>query len=225
MLNVEICEAVSGLSVGIVQASGLTIAESDSVLRDYCDHAVAQVLQEGPAGGDEHRQHVRAMLRVGGFKPAGRNKPAQEYLARTVEKEGSLPAILNVVDLLNAVSLKSGLPISMLAADRLGASSLLRYGQQDESFVFNRAGQELSLTGLICWCSDQDGDFTPLGSPVKNSMAGKVTEKDTGIAVCVYAPAESVTGNELQRIADEFGDGLVRWCGATEYESDVVSCH
>src|SRR3712207_7695492 len=46
------------------------------------------------------------LLRNGGFRPSGRNKPASEYLAQAA-REGRFPRINNLVDVNNLVSLRS----------------------------------------------------------------------------------------------------------------------
>src|SRR5688500_15733629 len=56
---------------------------------------------------------VRDLLRYGGFKPAGRSKPASEYLVGA-HAEGRWPAINALVDTCNIVSFHSGLPISIV---------------------------------------------------------------------------------------------------------------
>src|SRR6266550_2411654 len=58
------------------------------------------------------RGAVRDMLRHGGYKPTGRGKPASEYLVRAAS-DGALSPINAAVDACNAVSLHSGLPISV----------------------------------------------------------------------------------------------------------------
>ena len=62
---------------------------------------------------DAVRGAVRDLLRHGGYKPTGRGKPASEYLIRAVT-EGALSSINAAVDCCNAVSLHSGLPISVV---------------------------------------------------------------------------------------------------------------
>src|SRR5438105_953761 len=62
---------------------------------------------------DSVRETIRALLRHGGFRPTGRSKPASEYLIRAVG-EGHLSTINLAVDACNAVSLHSGLPISVV---------------------------------------------------------------------------------------------------------------
>src|SRR5215212_8369808 len=70
------------------------------------------------ASSDEVRAAVRDLLRRGGFKPAGRGKPASEYLAAAFA-EDRFPRINALVDTCNVVSLHTGLPISLVDVDRL----------------------------------------------------------------------------------------------------------
>lgn len=220
LLSVATHEAVKGLSLAIVEARQVQIAPASEALRDWCARQIAEVKQFGVAGGDSRRDAVRHMLRVGGFRPAGRNKPAQEYLFRTMMEHGSLPAIFNVVDVLNLVSLASGLPISLLALERLGLQVTVRYGEATERFVFNRSGQELDLEGLLCVCRTRDSTTVPLGTPVKDSMVGKVVETDRHIAAFVFAPSSDVSFEELSRWASQLAQAFQEWCAA---ESTFVS--
>jgi len=68
---------------------------------------------EAPVHREEDlRMAVRDMLRHWGHKPAGRGKPASEYLVRAV-REGALGSINLAVDVCNVVSLHSGFPIAI----------------------------------------------------------------------------------------------------------------
>ena len=66
---------------------------------------------------EERRKAVRELLRHGGYKPTGRGKPASEYLVKAV-LSGKLGTINPAVDCCNAVSLHSGLPISVVDLDK-----------------------------------------------------------------------------------------------------------
>jgi DNA/RNA-binding domain of Phe-tRNA-synthetase-like protein len=211
-IEVRIDPAVRDLAVGLVSGRGLTIQPAASSFVEWCARQTSQMLQTGSAGGDERRERVRAMLRIGGFKPSGRNKPAQEYLLRTATTEGRLPTILNVVDALNVVSLGSGLPISLLAAERLGTRVRIRYGCAEERFVFNRSGQELEVDGLICVCAEEGGTSQPLGTPIKDSMRGKVTEEDRGLLAVLYSPIPAVSRDELARWTHELAIAFREIC-------------
>ncbi len=69
------------------------------------------------ASDDSVRKSVRDLLRHGGYKPTGRGKPASEYLLGAAAG-APLPEINAAVDACNAVSLHSGLPISVVDLDR-----------------------------------------------------------------------------------------------------------
>jgi DNA/RNA-binding domain of Phe-tRNA-synthetase-like protein len=217
MIEVEIAGDITDLLAGLVSATGMAIGPSNSELRAACADVVERVLQQGPAGGDDRREAVRRMLRGRGFKPAGRNKPAQEYLLRTVTESRELPLILNAVDWLNAVSLQSGLPISLLSASRCRGRIHIRCGTEGERFVFNRTGQELDLTGLICIYSEGQ-DSVPLGTPIKDSMQGKIGVDDRDVLAVIYAPRSAVTSDELGGWCTQLAQGFQQFCGAESCE-------
>jgi DNA/RNA-binding domain of Phe-tRNA-synthetase-like protein len=115
--------------------------------------AIADLLKPGataPLSADDSvRSAVRDLLRHGGYKPTGRGKPASEYLVRA-SAEGQLSAINLAVDACNAVSLHSGLPISVVDLDRAAAPLRVAIAGEGERYVFNASGQEIDLAGLLC---------------------------------------------------------------------------
>jgi DNA/RNA-binding domain of Phe-tRNA-synthetase-like protein len=119
---------------------------------------------------EEVRAAVRDLLRWGGYKPTGRGKPASEYLVRA-STEGVLGSINPAVDVCNAVSLHSGLPISVV--DLQLARPPFRIGVADHgsSYVFNAAGQEIDVSGLLC-LFDAEG---PCANAVRDSQRTKTT--------------------------------------------------
>lgn len=219
MIEVTIESDLPGLTVALVEAHGVRIEAAGSELRNLCDVAAQAAARGGLAGGDARRQAIRNLLRGGGFKPSGRNKPAQEYLLRTATNEGTLPSISNAVDLINLVSLRSGLPISLVSVDRLGGQFSLRVGRLGEKFVFNRAGQELDVEGLLSICAAGASDFEPVGSPVKDSMRAKVMDEDCHLLACIYASSAALHREELSRWAEELAEGFRQFCGAGQVET------
>jgi DNA/RNA-binding domain of Phe-tRNA-synthetase-like protein len=95
------------------------------------------------------RGAIRDLLRWGGYKPTGRGKPASEYLVRAMS-EGALASINLAVDACNAVSLHSGLPISVVDLELAGAPFRIGVASAGASYVFNATGQEIDLGGLLC---------------------------------------------------------------------------
>ena len=93
-------------------------------------HALLSLRAPAPLTSDDSvRLAVRDLLRAGGFKPTGRSKPASEYLLKAVE-EGRLTPINMAVDVCNAVSLHSGLPITVAVGDISLAAAKLPLTQQ-----------------------------------------------------------------------------------------------
>ncbi|MEC7946534.1 MAG: hypothetical protein VX265_03140 [Myxococcota bacterium] len=120
---------------------------------------------------DAVRKAVRALLRHGGFRPAGRSKPASEYLLKAVEKGWLSPGtgINAAVDALNAVSMHSGLPISVIDLDKAKGPFRLAICPPETAYVFNPAGQQIRMDGLLA-LHDAQG---PCANPVKDSQRTK----------------------------------------------------
>ncbi len=129
----------------------------------------------------ELKDAVRAMLRHGKFKPAGRNKPSSEYLAQAAQ-EGRLVSINLPVDVGNAVSLHSGLPISVLDLDIARQPLRIAIAAPDSKYVFNQSGQELDTGDLLC-LHDAGG---PCASAVKDSHRTKTHPGTRRIRVVLW---------------------------------------
>ncbi len=131
--------------------------------------ALHELEAHAPLTRDETvRAAVRDLLRHGGFKPTGRSKPASEYLVRAAG-EGKLGAINLAVDVCNAVSLHSGLPISVVDADLARPPFSIGLTEPDTRYVFNASGQEIDVGRLLC-LHDQNG---PCANAVKDSQRTK----------------------------------------------------
>ncbi len=122
------------------------------------------------ATDDACRKAVRDLLRHGGYKPTGRGKPASEYLLGAAA-EGPLTSINLAVDACNAVSLHSGLPISVVDLDLAHAPFRIAIAPEGEQYVFNASGQKIDLGGLLC-LYDAEG---PCANGVKDSQRTKTT--------------------------------------------------
>jgi DNA/RNA-binding domain of Phe-tRNA-synthetase-like protein len=131
---------------------------------------------------------VRALLRHGGFKPAGRSKPASEYL-HAVQQEGKFPAINAAVDACNVVSLHSGLPISLVDLDRTKGALAVRIADAGTSYPFNPSGQLIDVGGLCC-LFDAEG---PTGTPVKDAQRTK-THDATRVALSIIWGTRGLNG-------------------------------
>lgn len=127
---------------------------------------------------------VRDLLRQHGYKPTGRGKPASEYLVRAVT-EGKLGRINPIVDTLNAVSLHSGLPISVVDLDKCQlheAKLRIAIAESESEYIFNASGQTMKLDGLLC-LFDGDG---PCANAVKDSQRTKTSDRTTRSLVIIW---------------------------------------
>ncbi len=132
---------------------------------------VALLKLDAPAplkADDDVRGAVRDLLRHGGFKPTGRSKPASEYLVRAAG-DGTLGSINAAVDVCNAVSLHSGLPISVVDPERAKEPLRIGIAPAGASYVFNASGQSIDLGGLLC-LFDAEG---PCANAVKDAQRTK----------------------------------------------------
>ncbi|NTX09843.1 hypothetical protein HUA76_03500 [Myxococcus sp. CA056] len=156
---------------------------------------------------DAVRGAVRDMLRHGGYKPTGRGKPASEYLVRAAT-EGTLGSINTAVDLCNAVSLHSGLPISVVDLDRATAPFRVGIAPEGSQYVFNASGQSIDLAGLLC-LFDAEG---PCANAVKDAQRTK-TNADTRRTLTVLWGARGL-GDRTARAFTWYRELLER-AGAT----------
>lgn len=131
------------------------------------------------ASSDAVRAAVRDLLRAGGFKPTGRSKPASEYLIRAVE-DGALASINLAVDACNAVSLHSGIPISVVDLDRARPPLSIEVAPAGARYVFNATGQEIDLGGLLC-LQDADGPCANAVKDAQRTKTGPATQRTLSI--------------------------------------------
>jgi DNA/RNA-binding domain of Phe-tRNA-synthetase-like protein len=160
-------------------------------------HALATRGASAPfASSDDIRAAVRALLRHGGFKPAGRSKPASEYLAAAFDEDRSprgfprgFPRINALVDTCNVVSLHTGLPISLVDVDKLDGALAIRVAPPGTTYAFNPAGQVIDVGGLVCLYDAQG----PSGSPVKDAQRTK-TDDDTRCTLSIVWGTRALPG-------------------------------
>jgi DNA/RNA-binding domain of Phe-tRNA-synthetase-like protein len=169
--------------------------------------AALRVRRDPSASSAAVRVAIRDVLRVGGYKPAGRGKPASEFL-HAVACEQGLPVVNNLVDINNLVSLRTALPISMFDADKLGTPVLIRFGRPGECYLFNVSGQSMDVSGIPVICRALSDE--PVGNAVKDSMLAKVGPETRNVLAVVYGSTKLDDGllegaaRELKTLLTEF---------------------
>src|SRR5207302_8712436 len=111
-------------------------------------------------------------------------------------EEGRLTSINVAVDVCNAVSLHSGLPISVVDLDRARPPLRVGVAPAGASYVFNASGQVIDLGGLLC-LFDAEG---PCGNAVKDAQRTKTTADTTRTLSLVWGTT-ALPGRAAQAVA------------------------
>lgn len=193
------------LLVGLCRVDGLSAKPADGELLAYIESELVRINDPPEAT----QKAVRQLLKRGGFKATGRNKPASEYLVEA-RRRGEWPRILDCVDVMNLVSLESGFPISILDLGRLealhpGRELCVRFGQAGERYVFNQAGHVIDLEGLFGLAID-GGEM--LANPVKDSVPTKVGLGASSVLIAIYASRMVVDEAGVRDVAARFARPL-----------------
>jgi DNA/RNA-binding domain of Phe-tRNA-synthetase-like protein len=100
----------------------------------------------------------------------------------------TLSSINFVVDVCNAVSLHSGLPISVVDEQLLAAPLRIAIAEPGSSYVFNASGQVIDVGGLVC-LHDQSG---PCANAVKDAQRAKTRAETTETLSVIWGAAQVV---------------------------------
>lgn len=166
------------------------------------------------------RAAARDVLRNGSYKPTGRGKPASEYLFSAAQ-QGRFPRVNALVDAANLVSLAHLVPISLWDLELSGSRCFeFRLGAAGESYLFNPSGQSLELHDLVSGYALGGRVAQPIVTPVKDSMATKITPASRNVAACIYYPlsvggatAASIATEELLGVLCSLGASVPGACG------------
>ncbi len=126
---------------------------------------------------------VRDLFRHRGYRPTGRGKPSSEYLLGAAAK-GTLGSINPAVDCGNAVSLHSGLPISVVDLRRTSGALRVDVPAPGTSYVFNRGGQSIDVGGLLSLFDE----LGPCANAVKDAQRTKTDDDSRELLLLVWAP-------------------------------------
>lgn len=214
-LTLTLDEELDQLEIVALEVEQIQVLPASVRLRLWADQAAQWAVEHAHLPDAEKlRTAIRNMLRFGKFKASGRSKPAQEYLMRCALEEGSLPRINGPVDVLNTCSLVGGLPISLLSLDKCSRDLHIRRGVAGEGFVFNSVGQVLDVEDLVVICDASHTPARPIGSPIKDSMAGKIESTDTALVALLYAPRTPAGSSAADRTVQMLAENLIEFCGA-----------
>ncbi len=215
------------LLLGIAEVEGLSeLPAASPALVQACGALAEQIIAAGSTaeGGsaflaEARRSAVRRLLKLGGFSPTGRNRPAHELLLNLTLEQQTFPHINAAVDVNNLLSMEALLPISLFDADKLGGACNVRVGAPGETYVFNQSGHSLDVKHCLICADSQD---QPCGSPVKDSMATKVFDGCTHILAVIYGTTETHSRDALRALAQRLAELIQRECGGNILQATVA---
>jgi DNA/RNA-binding domain of Phe-tRNA-synthetase-like protein len=199
----EIRAAAPRLVLGCITARVQT-GPGSAVLGEEMDALAADIERDGHPGASEAPiQALRELYKALGKDPS-RYRGSPEALLRRVRSGKSLYRVLNVVDVINVVSLRTLLPIGLYDVDELRPPVVLRRGAASETYEGIGKG-ELNLDGLPI-LSDEAG---PFGSPTSDSERTKIRPTTTRLLAVIFGvegkdslePAVASTAQLLTRFA------------------------
>ncbi|NCB39662.1 MAG: hypothetical protein EOM80_12940 [Erysipelotrichia bacterium] len=214
----------SSLRIGVVEAENVQVKDSSAEYRARVNHEIEHLLSSDFIYPDHKQKGIRSLLKTFGFHPSGRSRPASEFLFKDLQNRGGFNFINNVVDINNHISLVSHLPISVIDIDKSGFDLCVRVGLDEESYVFNREGHELSLKKLLV-IARNGAAGAAFGSPVKDSQATKVFGETKNVAFFVYTSSNITSEDELSRYLDTIARILKSETGALHVKTLVVDAN
>lgn len=192
-----------GLVIGVIEVVNGQVGEASPALRERAKMLYSKLGAEGYELPESKRSAVRKSLKLGGFSPTGRNRPAYELLIRDLQQRDGFHHINNVVDVNNVQSLEHLLPISIFDASKLSNPLVVRIALEGEGYVFNPSGHHIDLKRCIVCCTGGDPG-RPVGSPIKDSMETKIFEGATHFLAIIYIAQVMFSADAQQAVVQDF---------------------
>ncbi len=209
------------LRIGMIEAFDIKVKDSSARYQTRVNREIQPFLGADFIFPDHMQKGIRSLLKSTGFHPSGRSRPASEFLCKDLQNRGQFNFINNVVDINNHISLYSHLPISVFDLDKAGQDLCIRLGLDDETYIFNREGQILSLKKLMV-VARHGADRSAIGSPVKDSQDTKVFAETRNIVVFIYTSTNMTSIPELEKIMADFSQLLKEEAGASSVEGVIL---
>ena len=171
----ELLESCPEIQLGCIQCQ-VKIQLGDEKIQQLSNEIIAKILSELTVDTISQKPTIKstkeAYRKLG--KDPSRYRPSAEALTRRIVKGKGLYNVNNVVDLLNLVSLESGLSIGGYDTDKINGPIEFGIGKQEESFKAIGRGK-LNIENLPLF-RDASGAF---GSPTSDSTRTMVTDQTT----------------------------------------------
>jgi DNA/RNA-binding domain of Phe-tRNA-synthetase-like protein len=199
------------LRTATVLLHSLTIGQGHPKLRragEGLGEELRRTIGDRPPSALEPVARIRRLFKSVGMDPT-RERPPSERLLRRVLRGRPIPAVNDLADALNLVSLKLQFPLGVYDWDQLVPPILIRIGQPTESF--RMGDDEVRLQGKVVLV-DGEGPFASLTG---DSGRTRVTRRTVRVLAIAFAPADVPRAaleealREIRSAAEDFCAGRV----------------
>lgn len=150
-------------------------------------------------------------------KEPNRYRPSAEALARRAVKGMDLYRTLTVIDLVNLVSLRTGISIGGFDADKIAGTRLV-YGRGQAGEPYEAIGRgPLNIEGLPVWRDALGG----IGTPTSDNERTKLTEETTHVLLTVNL-YHKTTETEIQALSADISALLSIHAGAKTLRRIII---
>lgn len=150
-------------------------------------------------------------------KDPNRYRPSADALSRRAVKGMELYRTLTVIDLINLISLQTGISIGGFDADKIqGRTLTLGRGEAGEPFEAIGRG-ELNIEGLPVWRDDVGGIGTPTSDNTRTQLSPE-TSRLLMLVNCFHGPKRE----QLESLASGIKEFLVKFASAHDIRMDLI---
>jgi len=203
------------LTLGCIECD-VVISEENSELWREIEAACGTIGHSGElaeVGSNPAIRASRTAYRLCGKDPA-RYRLSSEALMRRVVKGHQLYRINNVVDLLNLVSLKSGMSIGGYDVEKISGSVIFDIGTKDEPYEAIGRG-EFNIEFLPIFRDS----ISPFGSPTSDSVRTSVTDSTKRFLMVIIGFSGEICTVESIDLAVSL---LKKYAKADNIETNIV---
>lgn len=214
----ELSKMLPTLRLGCFECTVKTEHSNDELLK-HAETIINRLRSDCTLDEISKRPGVRATkeaYRMLGKDPS-RYRPSAEALCRRIIQGKDLYHINNVVDLLNVISLDTGLSIGGYDAEKIQGDIVLSIGRTDEPYDAIGRG-ELNIENIPVF-RDRIGAF---GSPTSDSRRTMVTDDTTHFLMVIF-DFDGLA--DLQAILEKCTQWYAAFTGAGNIRTEIIPAH
>ncbi len=217
-ISESVFSRLSNYTVGVLILDGLSQNEHDqAALSDL----TAKLINEAKphSSSDERITDWQTAFKAAGV--SGDVKPAHQTLLERLQKTGSLPNVLPLVNLTNALSVKHLVPIGTHTLDMLDGDLEARLTENSDSFIpINATQREQIPAGELALTSDNT--ILTRNLVWRQGETSKITDHSRSVAILIDAVG-SQAEEVVQKVLNEIKTAISVVFGITESKSSILS--